>query len=208
MRNNMKIRHTSAPALDRQLDLLVDGELNEPDRVELLRRIETEPDGWRRCALAFLEGQGWRQALEGHVYASLQLPGTNAALPAPAGRRVAGWRQPLALAAGMLLMFGLGWILRPAAPALDEVRAGAQTSAARPVEIAPGTGPQPTQVAEAATNRSSEEAEAKPAETESPRIPYRAETHSRFASIVFKDGKRIQVPLQQVRLRYVGSRTY
>lgn len=51
-------------SLDPQrLDLLVDGELSEPERRQLLMRLDQEPDGWRRCALAFLEAQSWRGAL-------------------------------------------------------------------------------------------------------------------------------------------------
>jgi hypothetical protein len=46
-----------------QLDRLVDGELNETDRHELLLQFEREPEGWRRCALAFLEAQCWKQEL-------------------------------------------------------------------------------------------------------------------------------------------------
>lgn len=49
--------------LDRRLDLLVDGQLDEPQRRELLRSLEQQPDGWRRCALAFLEAQCWQEAL-------------------------------------------------------------------------------------------------------------------------------------------------
>lgn len=45
------------------LDLLVDGELGEEERRELLAWCEREPDGWRRCALAFLEAQSWSQVL-------------------------------------------------------------------------------------------------------------------------------------------------
>ena len=48
---------------ERQFDLLVDGELDEKDRRELLSRLDHEPDGWRRCALAFLQAQAWQQAL-------------------------------------------------------------------------------------------------------------------------------------------------
>lgn len=44
----------------RLLDRLVDGELGETERRELLLRLEHSPDGWRRCALAFLEAQAWR----------------------------------------------------------------------------------------------------------------------------------------------------
>jgi len=45
---------------DRRFDLLADGELNESTRRELLSRLDDEPGGWRRCALAFLEAQSWR----------------------------------------------------------------------------------------------------------------------------------------------------
>lgn len=47
----------------RLLDLLVDGELNEAQRRDVLAWCEREPDGWRRCALAFLDAQSWRGVL-------------------------------------------------------------------------------------------------------------------------------------------------
>ncbi len=50
--------------LDAWMDLLVDGEVREPQRQALLSRLERLPDGWRRCALAFLESQAWREALD------------------------------------------------------------------------------------------------------------------------------------------------
>jgi hypothetical protein len=46
-----------------QFDRLVDGEMNEEERRELLAGLDTEPSGWRRCALAFLEAQCWKQTL-------------------------------------------------------------------------------------------------------------------------------------------------
>jgi hypothetical protein len=48
---------------DRLLDHLVDGELAEPQRRDVLARLEREPGGWRRCALAFLQAQCWSDAL-------------------------------------------------------------------------------------------------------------------------------------------------
>jgi hypothetical protein len=48
-----------------QFDRLVDDELTEEERRELLGRLDDEPGGWRRCALAFLEAQCWKQALGG-----------------------------------------------------------------------------------------------------------------------------------------------
>ncbi len=45
------------------LDRLVDGELADGERREVLRTLERQPDGWRQCALAFLEAQSWGDAL-------------------------------------------------------------------------------------------------------------------------------------------------
>jgi hypothetical protein len=46
---------------DTRFDRLVDEDLNEEERRELLGRLDDEPDGWRRCALAFLQAQCWKQ---------------------------------------------------------------------------------------------------------------------------------------------------
>ena len=40
-------------------DRLVDGELPERERQQLLASLDDREDGWRRCALAFLEAQSW-----------------------------------------------------------------------------------------------------------------------------------------------------
>ena len=59
---NDDVRRPIATPLE-ALDLLVDGALGPDDRRALLLRLDREPDGWRRCALAFLESQAWREAL-------------------------------------------------------------------------------------------------------------------------------------------------
>ncbi len=51
-------------------DRLVDGELTEEERSALLTRLDDEPALWRRCALAFLEAQTWREAI-GDVFTDL-----------------------------------------------------------------------------------------------------------------------------------------
>ena len=51
--------------LQLQIDLLVDGELSEDERRELLLRLEREPDAWRTCALALLEAETLRESLGG-----------------------------------------------------------------------------------------------------------------------------------------------
>lgn len=50
---------------DLLFDRLADGELSESERRELLAGLDREPGAWRRCALAFLEAQSWRQELGG-----------------------------------------------------------------------------------------------------------------------------------------------
>jgi len=46
-----------------QIDLLVDAELEEPERKALLLRLDVAPDGWKHCALAFLESQMFKLSL-------------------------------------------------------------------------------------------------------------------------------------------------
>lgn len=55
--------HVSASIDCRQIDRLVDGELTEAETRELLLTLDRHPDGWRRCALAFLEAQCLRAEL-------------------------------------------------------------------------------------------------------------------------------------------------
>jgi hypothetical protein len=52
---------------DLSFDRLVDGELDEQERRELLTRLDEEPGGWRRCALRFLESQCWKEVLGGGI---------------------------------------------------------------------------------------------------------------------------------------------
>jgi hypothetical protein len=73
---------------DRTFDLLVDGELSEADRRELLSSLDESPDGWRRCALAFLEAQSWNSALGSIQRESAARP-TRARRP----RGSTGWRS-------------------------------------------------------------------------------------------------------------------
>jgi hypothetical protein len=96
----------------RWFDLLVDGELDESNRRELLSRLDAQPGGWRRCALAFLEAQSWRRELGDWVEdAQAQAP----AVPVStvqlrsASLGIGSW---LAIAASFVAAFGLGLYLR------------------------------------------------------------------------------------------------
>lgn len=47
------------------LDRLVDGELGAEEERRLLEALDASPQGWKRCALGFLEARAWRSALKG-----------------------------------------------------------------------------------------------------------------------------------------------
>jgi hypothetical protein len=97
---------------DAMFDRLVDGELSTIERERLLASLDERADGWRRCALAFLEAQGWRQQMKQLVATSFQKqvqhPQVNLA-GGWLGRKGVSW---LALAAGLMLAFTVGWWVR------------------------------------------------------------------------------------------------
>jgi hypothetical protein len=96
---------------DQLVDMLVDGELSEPRRRELLRGLEHAPDGWRRCALAFLEAQCWRKELggmAGEAQARREPPQPST----PLKRSWTRWPRVVALAASLLIAAGAGVLWR------------------------------------------------------------------------------------------------
>lgn len=117
----------------RQLDRLVDGELSAADRRELLAQCEERADGWRRCALAFLEAQAWRAEFGAIAPPKpVVLPSVKTIPPAPRRRWVrtrrredSAWEQwagaPLTLAASVLVAFALGWLARPTSAIWEDV---------------------------------------------------------------------------------------
>jgi hypothetical protein len=93
-----------------QFDRLVDGELSADERHSLLASLDDRPGAWRQCALAFLEAQSWRGDL-GAIVRQPQAPIANPATrPAPIATRPQKISTPhwLAIAAGLLIAFGLG----------------------------------------------------------------------------------------------------
>jgi hypothetical protein len=93
-------------------DLLVDGELDDERRRELLSRLDDQPGGWRKCALAFLEAQTWRRELGDWVTdAKAQAPAMPAAA-VQARSRPWGLGSWLVVAASFVMAFGLGLYLR------------------------------------------------------------------------------------------------
>jgi len=115
---------------DERFDLLADGELSESERRNLLSTLDDLPGGWRRCALAFLEAQSWKDEIRAIRRESVAPPQT--------ARRVGRHRFPrgawvtmLAVAASLLIAFGLSVVMQGA------WRPGA------------GAGPSPSEIAQA-----------------------------------------------------------
>jgi hypothetical protein len=90
----------------RVLDRLADGELSDADVRELISALDGETDGWRRCALAFVESQALRGDMRG-LQTEVGQRSTEPARPAMIWRKQL-WSACLALAACLLVAFGLG----------------------------------------------------------------------------------------------------
>jgi hypothetical protein len=109
------------------IDRLVDAALAPAQLRAAIERLDREPDGWKRCALAFLEAQCWREAfraLDEPVPTPLGIasrpwpPATGRAVP-----RNGRWRRGVRAAALAAAAFALGWLVHaprsssPAGPA-------------------------------------------------------------------------------------------
>jgi hypothetical protein len=102
---------------DAFLDRIVDGWLTPTQFREAIDRLEREPGGWKRCALAFLEAQCWRESFWSMEDTSVASPGRIAAAArpttAPASRSRARWSQIAAAAGIAAISFVLGWRIHP-----------------------------------------------------------------------------------------------
>jgi hypothetical protein len=105
---------------DNLFDRLADGELSEADRRALLASLDAEPQGWRRCALAFLEAQTWRESFgeltpkKAKPSTSLPPPVLQPAIPSPkkSEKSLGAMGTVMAMAASFLVALGVGaWML-------------------------------------------------------------------------------------------------
>lgn len=231
----MTLPHEDLPRVDgRLLDRLVDGELSDAERSALLARLEAEPDGWRRCALAFLEARAWREAfapLAARTSRDAMLPpvdapsGIPADVPRPGSRT---WppsrrlRTFAAIAAGFLAAFVAGW------------SAGEMSHARVPGRnVAQGPSPRDANGPAPRAGSGPEEDTPAPGSPEAPRPPidhrwlaqlptplpesvlrqlersgYQVDQQQVLISMGLDDGDSVALPVNEVNVRYVGDRTY
>lgn len=132
---------------DGPLDRLVDGELSDAEYRELLRSLDQRPDGWRQCALAFLEAQAWRRDFGGMRGA--EEDSRPAGLVSVRGSsRARSWTPVLTAAASLLLAFALGVAFRAQWPVLAPIPDGGQLATddkakSAPNQFAEGAPPPP-----------------------------------------------------------------
>lgn len=225
------------PAIDdRQFDLLVDAELTEAERRELLTSLDEVPDGWRRCALAFLEAQSWREELSPirRQEASKPRPRRSLRRWVPSGP----WATALAMAASFLVALVLGLMVRDVDQPASRIAEGLGESAAVPHGLAsvelPQLGPAdaPWQIVTLPVSSGPEGAprliqlpatessdidtslEAFPAAVPDEllqaleRSGHRIQRQRRLFPFSMEDGRQLVVPVDQIEVRYVDNPAY
>lgn len=186
---------------DASLDRLVDGELNQRDRAALLRALDREPDGWRRCAVAFLEAQAWRQAAAEGTVDELTPTAPARRVSASPARRGGFARQAFAVAAALMIAFCTGFAFRDARQLQTLV-----TRHVRSVESA-------TVPSKAAVIRAGDALREAPAVPEYVRLQlerqgYQIKGDRKVVSIALEDGRKVAVPVETVSYRYVGQKIH
>lgn len=202
------------------LDRLVDGALPGDERRALFGRLELEPDGWRRCAMAFLEAQAWSEAASGGPvgWVSAARPTKSRAAARIAGglrfadptyeessRHPARVPRLLSIAAGLVVAFGLGWAIRggQSEPGIVRVERAPIEVVARPSTTKTRDAPRPRPPTANPTPSLSG-----PIVKQLERQGYQLERRQRLVSMETQDGRRLAVPVDEVRVRFVKDRTY
>ena len=212
-------------------DLLVDGELGERQRRQLLGSLDDTEDGWRRCALAFLEAQCLHRELSP---ISCPRPIESRAEKQPGGVAATGrhWRTLVAMAASFLVALGLGISWRSLfVPDRDFV--------SPPVEVAESDAAGGTEEDSDSWRMVSFPVSDGSDGIEMVRLPaierdsiddawlmnlpggvspevvraiedsgHRVRSQRRLLPLRMNDGRRLVVPVDQVELHYVGSPAY
>ena len=183
------------------LDRLVDGELDVAARAAALRALEAEPGGWRRCAMAFLEAQAWRDAAAADVK-----PTVGVVRPQTTARRTPSVRHVVGIAAAVAIAFSAGFVARSGGPARDVTsvdETGTTDGAPPPVGASASTGhtaggesaPPPAAVPEYLRRQMEREG-------------YEVTGDRKLVPVALEDGRKVAVPVETVSYRYVGRRIH
>jgi hypothetical protein len=102
------------PLSDEFFDRITDGELTPTELRAAIDRLDREPEAWKRCALAFIEVQCWRESVRADGEAArlpLDSKAISIALAArPSSQRSGLWLRRAIVAAAVAASFVLGWV--------------------------------------------------------------------------------------------------
>jgi hypothetical protein len=125
---------------DLLFDRLVDGELPDSERRALLQSLDSRPDGWRCCALAFLEAESWRSELRTVATAPAAIPASDKSIaPKVSSQRRTVWAaaECFAVAAALMLAFKLGgWQRNSGIPVANVTTSPSNQVASAPPSVA------------------------------------------------------------------------
>jgi hypothetical protein len=187
------------------IDRLVDGELDENTRRELLLRLDSLPDGWRRCAIAFLEAQEFAQSAR--AWTREHAPTRSEPMPvaSPPQRKKAGWLRFAVAASVVGLAFASGFA------------AGERTRAETVAEHKPNeveTSPTPSDLPKVSTSAPALASRTAPVGLPEyvraiwERSGYQVEPRRKLVSLNLDGGRRVTIPVEGVQIQYVGHQTY
>lgn len=216
------------------IDRLAAGELDHVSRRSLFEQLDRAPSHWRRCALALLEARELDQAL-GDWQA--EIPPTAAKISRDrrvgtahhaidreiARHKPRRWGNALALAASLLLSFGIGvgargiWskqspiiVQNPPTSSKGDVASAsngekrvARNDATQVDQPAPKAVIAPT----AASKVGATELISPYVRSQLQRRGYEVESRHAVLPAILPDGRRVMLPVDQFQLRYVGHRT-
>jgi len=100
------------------IDRIADGELTPAELRHALEQLDREPDGWKRCTLAFLEAQCWRESVRAtEVTARSGADRQSLANPRVSGTRLGRpWLRGSIAAAIVAVSFSTGWLSHASRP--------------------------------------------------------------------------------------------
>jgi hypothetical protein len=122
----MTRRELYPPVDEALIDRIVDGGMTALELRAAVDRFEHEPDGWKRCAVAFLESQVLAESFRA-LGQSQNNDSGGQVLPldvAPARRASRRWPRTVAAAAMVVASFAIGWLAhgtRIGSPARDNL---------------------------------------------------------------------------------------
>jgi hypothetical protein len=183
------------------IDRLVDGELDENDRRDLLRRLETIPDGWRRCALAFLEAKEFAQSAQ--AWTRDHAPVHSEPERVVARPRHKGTRMFRIAATAMLAAFAFASGFAAGGKRPEHTVVQYEPPKAAPVSNFPDI-PTPAPVVAAPMPP----AVSRYVQANLERQGYRVEPARKLVSLNLDGGRRVTIPVEGVEIHYVGRQTY